>query len=360
MQSAVAGVLCTLGAALGLGALAALAWAMRERSHPVLRFSQPAWLYVATLAQAVGAAALPLSAVPADATCQAATWLAATSFCVAFATLGAKVWRVDRLLNSGLRSVTVGESHVASVVLCALAFWSALLAAWQVADPVRAAPVEWAQLELQLCVLGGRFGAALPALVLTCNLALLAACAALLSRAIGIHRLLSESLGAMRYMLAFVALCNALALASLLLPSLALPLALLAAVLYSLSGAAFLVALYAPRVSLVRTARASCGDAARSNSLTPASRSPERSSHVDAAGLWLHDMRGSSGAFPLGLCDSAALRNSAPLRAKEPPRHGSAPLAHPSQLSVEVVDPASADSSWGFDLFDADDDGPTP
>jgi hypothetical protein len=345
LQSALGAALGALGATLGLGALGALAWALHKRSHPVIRFSQPAWLYVATLAQAVGATALLLCAAPADATCQAAAWLAGTSFCVAFATLGAKVWRVDRLLNSGLRSVMIGESRVASVVLCALALWSALLAAWQAADPVRAAPVEWAGLELRLCVLGGRLGAAPPVLVLVCNLTLLAACAAILSRAIGIHRLLNESLGAMRYMLALVALCNALALLGLLFPGLALPFALLDAVLYSLSGAAFLVALYAPRVALVRAARTSCADRERSGSgsgsASPASASPERLSHVEAGALWLRS--------------SASLRAPASTRAcvVAPPRHARAPLARLSHLSVDAVALASADASWGSGLLRA-------
>jgi hypothetical protein len=111
-------LLCALGSLCAVSTLILIVWGVTHRSEKIVIAIQPQMCLIILLGGVfitgrVFEAALKIS----DATCISGIWLGHMGFVMAFGSLFTKMYRIDVIINSGMKRVKVSEKDVIKIVL---------------------------------------------------------------------------------------------------------------------------------------------------------------------------------------------------------------------------------------------------
>jgi len=128
-------------------ALASAVWVFRNRTNPVVRVSQPTFLYVVCLGAAISSSTILALLVEAgvdedtshaNAACMTFPWLYSFGFVLLYSSLFAKSWKLGRIVNNKkLRRVTISNVFLAKVILSLLLVDTIILLSWTLLDPLQ-------------------------------------------------------------------------------------------------------------------------------------------------------------------------------------------------------------------------------
>lgn len=135
----------TLATIVILATFAAAGWSYKYRKNPVVTKMQPPFLFAILFGVLVlGSAMIPLSIDDGiatergcDVSCMATPWLFSMGACIIFSALFSKLWRINRLLGSGMRRVTLKERDVIIPAVVMFSLNMIILVCWTAISPLQ-------------------------------------------------------------------------------------------------------------------------------------------------------------------------------------------------------------------------------
>ena len=120
-------------------------WSFKNRTHPAIKKMQPPFLFAILFGVLVlSSAIIPMSIDDGIATergcdvkCMATPWLLSMGACIVFSALFSKLWRLNQLLGSGLRRVTLKEKDVILPAVIMFVLDMIILVCWTAISPLQ-------------------------------------------------------------------------------------------------------------------------------------------------------------------------------------------------------------------------------